>query len=328
MRRAELVLFLALATVASLAVAGDPSPTSTGSVALAGQVRSNDLVSLMRKLTGEAAVVTIRKPAFITTRHTASGKPLRLAQDFACAQFAAAGLPVEMRGWSRGGYTNRNVLATQTGLSRPQEFVWFTAHLDVRNLDARVPGADDNASGCAAVILAARVLSQQRFARSIRYVLFTGEEQGGLGSAVEAGRARRAGEQIVAVLNADMIAWDRRGEPVLRLVTRTNTSPDFPADLRLAAVVTNAIQASGLSGELVPVLTLTGNEASDHASFWAEGYPALLVTEDFVRDGHFYYHTPKDDLARVNWKYLFAAVRALVGSVAELAGPVTPTLDR
>ena len=213
-------------------------------------VRSNELFRLMRQLTGEEALVSNGKPAFITTRHTTSGQPLRLALNFAAEAFAASGLAVEFRGWSRASYTNRNLLATQPGTLRAGEFIWFTAHLDVRSLEARAPGADDNASGCAAVLMAARVLSQYQFARSIRYVLFTGEEQGALGSAVEAERARAAGERIAGVINADMIAWDRRGPPVLRIVTRTITHGQFPQDLALASAVTNVIQAYGLAGEL------------------------------------------------------------------------------
>lgn len=314
-------LLLVLVAGAQLSVADESGTHQLRVRELASQVSSNELVRLMRQLTGEEAVNTNGKPAFITTRHTTSGKPLRLALQFAGEQFMAAGLPVEFHGWSRAGYTNRNLIATQPGTVRSNEFIWFTAHLDVRNLEARAPGADDNASGCAAVLIGARVLRQHRFARSIRYVLFTGEEQGGLGSAVEAERTRAAGENIAGVINADMIAWDKRDPPVLRIVTRTNTHAQFAQDLALASSVTNMIHACGLGNELVPVVTTTGNEASDHASFWDRGYPAVLVTEDFVRDGNFYYHTPKDSLARVNWNYFIAAVRALVASVAELAGP-------
>lgn len=321
-------LFLALATNPRLSAAGEFSSYDPPVRKLAGQICSNDLVRLLRQLTGEEAISTNGKPAFLTTRHTTSGRPLRLALSFAGELLTAAGLTVEFRGWSRAGYTNRNLIATQRGTTQSEKSIWFTAHLDVRNLDARAPGADDNASGCAAVLTAAKILSQIKFERSIRYALFTGEEQGGLGSAVEAERARAAGENIVGVINADMIAWDKQPPPVLRLVTRTNSHAQFSQDLALTTVVTNMIQVRGLGGELSPVITTTGNEASDHASFWAQGFPAVLVTEDFLRDGNFYYHTPKDTVARVNWKYFTATVRALVATVAELAGPVEPTPHR
>lgn len=322
------IFLLAWVATMQLLFAGETASDVPRHRELASQVHSNDLVWLMRRLTGEDAVSTNGKPAFITTRHTTSGAPLRRALQFAGDEFRHAGLDVELRGWARAGYTNLNLIATQPGTVRSNEFVWFTAHLDVRSPEARAPGADDNASGCAAVLTAARILGQFKFERSIRYVLFTGEEQGGLGSAGAAERAQAARERIAGVLNADMIAWDKRGPPVLRIVTRTNTSPHFAQDLALAAVVTNMIQVCGLGDALSPVLTITGNEASDHASFWERGYPAVLVTEDFVRDLNFYYHTPKDSIARVNWKYFTAAVRALVASVAELAGPAEPAPAR
>lgn len=316
------IALLAPLLAAPIARAGEYDATHPLVKVVASQVRSNELAQLLRQLTGAEAVSTNGKPAFITARHTTSGKPLRLALNFAGEQFAAAGLAVEYHGWSRAGYTNRNLIATQPGTTRANEYIWFTAHLDVRSLEARAPGADDNASGCAAVLVAAKILSRFNFERTIRYALFTGEEQGGLGSAVEADRARAAGENIVGVINADMIAWDKRGPPVLRIVTRTNSHPQFAQDLALAAAVTNVIQSCGLGRELSPVITMTGNEASDHASFWERGYPAVLVSEDFTRDGNPFYHTPKDTLARVNWRYFTAAVRALTASVAELAGPV------
>ena len=286
---------------------------------IASQVRSNDLFQLMRCLTGEEAILSEGERKFINTRHTVSGAPLRRALNFARDHFSASGLTPEFRGWSRDGYTNRNLIATQRGTTRSNEFVLFIAHLDVRPLEKDSPGADDNASGCAAVLTAARLLNQHRFERSIRYILFTGEEQGGLGSSVEAERSLASREEIVGVFNADMLAWDKREPPILRIVTRTNSDAGFSADLALATVVTNAVYLCGLGDELVPVINSTGMADSDHGSYWACGFPAVLVTQDFLRDSNPYYHTAKDSMRHVNWKYYLATVRALVGSVSNFA---------
>ena len=70
------------------------------------------------------------------------------------------------------------------------------------------PGADDNASGTAAVLEAARVLSQYRFKHTLRFVTFAAEEQGLIGSYYYVAEARSAGTPIGGAINLDMIAWD------------------------------------------------------------------------------------------------------------------------
>ena len=72
-------------------------------------------------------------------------------------------------------------------------------------------GADDNASGSTGVMVAAEILSQYEFERTIRYVFFTGEEQGLYGSREYADLVAGAGDNIVAVYNMDMIAWNADG---------------------------------------------------------------------------------------------------------------------
>jgi len=92
-------------------------------------------------------------------------------------------LEASYHNWSRSGYTNRNLIGTLPGTARSNELVLVTAHLDDMPGGARAPGADDNASGSVAVLTAAEVFTQFRFERTVRFILFTGEEQGLLGSA-------------------------------------------------------------------------------------------------------------------------------------------------
>lgn len=83
----------------------------------------------------------------------------------------------------------------------------------------RAPGADDDASGVVGVMTAAEILAPHPFQRTLRFVIFTGKEQGLCGSFAHAHAAVDAGENIVAVLNPDMIAWDADDDPILRLHT-------------------------------------------------------------------------------------------------------------
>ena len=104
----------------------------------------------------------------------------------------------------------RNVVAIQRGSERPNEVVIVQAHIDSRGsdvMDAEVdaPGANDNASGRALVIEAARHLSQQQYPGTIVYALLSGEEQGLFGGQLLADYALAQGWTVKAVLNNDVV---------------------------------------------------------------------------------------------------------------------------
>jgi Zn-dependent M28 family amino/carboxypeptidase len=103
-----------------------------------------------------------------------------------------------------------NVLAVQKGYRYPDKYVIMCGDIDSRVSDATdavkdSPGANDNASGMAGVLEAARVLSQYKFPVSILYAGLSGEEQGLWGGQHLAKTAKAAGWEIIGVLNNDMI---------------------------------------------------------------------------------------------------------------------------
>ena len=103
-----------------------------------------------------------------------------------------------------------SVLAIQRGTLDPDRYVMMAGDIDSRVSDpldgaSDSPGANDNASGVAGVIEAARVLSQREFAGSIIYAALSGEEQGLFGGQIVAAHALEQGWRIKAVLNNDMI---------------------------------------------------------------------------------------------------------------------------
>ncbi len=103
-----------------------------------------------------------------------------------------------------------NVVAIQRGYADPNRFVMMSGDIDSRVSDALdgksdSPGANDNASGLAGVLEAARVLTQYDFPGSIMYVGLSGEEQGLFGGQILAKHAQEEGWRIKAVLNNDMI---------------------------------------------------------------------------------------------------------------------------
>jgi hypothetical protein len=103
-----------------------------------------------------------------------------------------------------------NVLAVQKGQSDPNRVVIISGHIDSRVTDPMdsthdAPGANDDGSGTAAVIEAARALSHEKFAATIVYAVLTGEEQGLYGGKLLAKTAQEQGWQVEAQLNNDII---------------------------------------------------------------------------------------------------------------------------
>jgi len=273
------------------------------------------IVAYTAALSGEVPATVGGEPYTIFTRHTTSGLPLEKATQYAYEHLAALGLDVTYHAWDQSGYSGRNVIGELAGETRPEEIFLISAHLDSTSEHALVsaPGADDNASGSVAVLVAADILTQYRWDCTLRFALWTGEEQGLLGSYVYAGQAYEQGENIAGVLNLDMIAWESDGLPALDL----HANQALPATLDLATLFVDVVQDYDLN--LVPEIVPNGSGASDHASFWSYGYTALLGIEDW-RDFNTFYHTTNDRLQYLDLPYYTAFVKASVGTFSHMTG--------
>lgn len=171
-------------------------------------------------------------------------------------------------------------------------------------------GADDNASGVAAMLEVARRLSHgPRPSRSIVFVAFTGEEEGLLGSSFYAGHPAVALERTRAMLNLDMVG--RLGGGPL-IVYGTETADEWKA-LVDSAAAREGIQVRG-GGD--------GFGASDQTSFYARGLPVL----HFFTNVHADYHRPSDDWEKIDasgLEHVAAIVARVAGSVAQRPAALT-----
>ncbi|NNE07232.1 MAG: M20/M25/M40 family metallo-hydrolase, partial [Gemmatimonadetes bacterium] len=107
-------------------------------------------------------------------------------------------------------HASRNVYADKPGLAKPDEMVVLSGHYDSinqRRLSDPAPGADDDASGIAAALETARVLQDYPAERTVRFLFFSGEELGLLGSTAYAADARANGDSVYADVQVDMIAY-------------------------------------------------------------------------------------------------------------------------
>jgi len=256
-------------------------------------------------------------------------------------QFAAMGLDV----CEQGLY--RNVVAELRGAQRPEDIYIICAHYDTTSGGER-PGGDDNASGTAGVLEAARVLTQYDPNATLRFIAFNAEEDWMLGSQDYVDSVVVAGhENVVGVLNLDMIlrpGWD--GDPLatidLDIVTDT-TQADCRA---LAHAFMDAIATYVPSLVIDAAAPVGANwNASDQGPFLSAGYPALMIAENTAADiwsgrCNYYYHKATDasDAAAndplspsgVTYDYDFAtdAVRAAVAMLAQEAGLVAKANPR
>jgi hypothetical protein len=300
-----------------------PHPRSAGAIpesiqadpfvaAMIAQVDTSRVYQYEAWLTGEEAVEIGGQPYTIATRHTYSGTPIQRATQLAYEHLESLGLEVEYQQW--GEVTHPNVIATLPGSSRPDDIYLISAHLDDMPGGALAPGADDNASGSAGVLVAADILSQYQFACTLKFALWTGEEQGMLGSDAWAEWASRQDLNILGVLNMDMIAHDSDRSPIVDLHARSWLSDS----VAMANVFADVVGTYEL--DLVPdvqVDNALGNY-SDNRSFWDEGYPAILVIED--RDDFTpYYHTASDTLSTLNMPYFSEFVKGSVGTFVHMS---------
>lgn len=195
--------------------------------------------------------------------------------------------------------TSYNVIGIKRGTSRPSEVVVVGGH---RDSVPGSPGANDNGSGTAAVIEAARLLAGTRPARTIHFVAFGAEELGLVGST---SYAQNLPGPVVGMVNMDMVGRGQLG---------VGNSND---DDRLVEL---GERVAGRLGIAVRRFKLRGAAGSDHFSFERGGIPtAFLHTGDDPA-----IHTSNDTLARIDPALIAQAARLAAGIALEAAGGAVP----
>lgn len=209
-----------------------------------------------------------------------------------------------------------NVVGTIDGLCYSGRQFLITGHYDDISEDPFnwAPGADDNASSVVSLLTAASILKDYPMANTVKFVAFSGEEQGLLGSAAYAEEAYNRGDTILGAINCDMIAYDSNGDGVMEVHS------GIPAENQaLADIVIGAISDYGLN--LSPEkITENPSYSSDHASFWNYGFPAILGHEDY-QDWNPYLHSTQDRVSVFDSAYYVDFVKAVVASISILGNP-------
>jgi hypothetical protein len=353
-------LFAALALLGTLAAAAQTPPVPLR--ALAEGVQPAELRASLDKLVG------------FGTRHTLSDtvsdtRGIGAARRWVQARFAAIGRDcggcLEIVTPSQTISDVRipkptevvNVVAVQRGTSDPQRVIVITGHLDSRagdvmNATIDAPGANDDASGVAAVIEAARVLSRHRFRATLVYAALSGEEQGLYGGRILAAHARAQGWQVQANLNNDIVGNSRGGNGVhdnstVRVFSegtkttetqqqanrRRYNGGEVDSPSRNVARFMAALAERHLDNLRVKMVYRTDRygRGGDQVAFLEAGFPAVRVTEaneDYTRqhqdvrveNGMRY----GDTIDGVDFDYLAQVTRLNVVSMAAMARAPAP----
>jgi len=278
-----------------------------------------DTLSLtLQEFSGEIPTVVDGNTVTILNRQQANNE---LAGDYLVQKFEALdNIIINDQQFDSNG---RNIIATQIGKTNPDNIYIICAHYDTMADYC----ADDNATGTAAVLEAARILSTQCLDNTIVYALWDEEEIGLNGSEFYANQAFSNGDNILGVLNLDMIGYD-------------GDAPGNEGDNQFDIDYINVANSEGMKNDIINVLnTYTfdlsvvevnpGTMSSDHASFWFVGsfpedaYSAVLLGESWeTNDQTPFYHTSGDRFSTLDLPYFYELTKLTTAYMATVGGLV------
>lgn len=274
---------------------------------------------LVEQVALDSLAKDIRRLQNFVTRHT-----LRDSCDSCAAwlyrRFAAESLVVEYDTYRYNGNLSFNVIATLPGQVAPESIVVVCAHFDsyTRTPD-NAPGADDNATGTAILLEAARLLRTVRFRWSIMLAAFSGEEQWMKGSyhwvdSVVVPRQLKIG----GVYNVDMVGYTAH-ESTYHVVNYN--SPSAP----LAALCDSVNRWYSIGLEHL-LLYYDPDCAGDNTPFWERGFKAVFALEDseygIWNGSNPHYHTTHDTFGFLRMGQVRRVCQLALAAAATVAGPV------
>ncbi|HEX5006385.1 MAG TPA: M28 family metallopeptidase [Hyphomonadaceae bacterium] len=253
-----------------------------------------------------------------------------------------------------------DVVAIQRGTTDPNRVIIIQGHLDSRNstnenVTDDAPGANDDASGVAAVMESARILSKRKFGATVVYAALSGEEQGLSGGTILANYARAQGWQVEAVLNNDIVGNSKgfNGKIDDRTVRVFSEGVRATETQQMAAArKTNGGEVDSPSRNLARYMAGVAEQhmkdfrvrmiyrrdrygrGGDQTPFQDAGYPAVRVTEGAENWNHQHQNIRTengvfygDTIEYVDFTYLARVTRLNAMTLASLASAPPPPLE-
>ncbi|MBK8172988.1 MAG: M20/M25/M40 family metallo-hydrolase [Sandaracinaceae bacterium] len=267
----------------------------------------------------------------IGLRNIKHPEALLAAEHYVRGRFESMGFAVRALPYSVNHHVVRNLEVTVRGTTHREEIVVVGAHYDS---EPTTPGADDNATGVAAMLALAAHFKDARPERTLRFVAFVNEEppyfwNDSMGSLVYARACKAANENIVAMLSLESLGYYKTAHGTQQYPWPMSLfypdTADFVAfvgnlssrSLTRAALRTFRDHARFPSEGASPPSFIPGVGWSDHWSFWQVGYPALMVTDTApFRNSH--YHDESDTAATLDFERLARVTDGLTWVIADL----------
>jgi Zn-dependent M28 family amino/carboxypeptidase len=253
------------------------------------------------------------------------------AADYIAAQLVESGYAPEAHPFDVSGTRVNNLDAVLRGTSRRDEIVVVGAHYDSVS---GCPGANDNATGVAAVLELAHRLARTPGSRTIRFAAFVNEEPpffqtANMGSVVYANAAKARGDRIVGMLSLETMGYysEEKGSQqypaaVAMLYPDVGNFIALVANVGSARLLMDARRAFKsrtpfpVQSAAVPA-AIPGVGWSDHWAFWQAGYAAMMVT-DTAPFRYPWYHTANDTPDRIDYEKLAQVVDGLEAVIESL----------
>lgn len=271
----------------------------------------------------------------IGERNVFNGK-LILAEEYIEKEISKCGYEIEKQTYLPEELGKRapecsNIIVTKTGMKDKDKIILIGAHYDSMY---QSPGADDNASSVACLLVLADIISKLQFEKTIKLIFFTNEEPpfyktNSMGSVIYAKRARKNKENIIAMICLEMVGYFAQGKntqkypPLINLFyPKKGNFIAIVGNLKSHSLVKLTKKAFNKYSE-IPVETISipgfiahGVDFSDHSSFWNEGYKAVMITDtSFYRNRN--YHTREDIYNTLDYKEMTKIVKGLNGLLME-----------
>jgi hypothetical protein len=284
---------------------------------------------------GQARAILLERDVVLlseTERNTSTRKSLDRAAQMIESELKTQGYAPKSLPYVVDGTTVANIEVTIEGSGQPNEIVVIGAHYDSAQ---NAPGADDNASGVAAMLAIARAFDKKPRRRTVRFVAFVNEEpphfwNESMGSLRYAKACKERGDVITAMLSLESLGYYRdepgsqKYPPIVSwfFPDRANFIA-FVGNLGSRSLVHESIGAFRASakfpseGAAMPSF-VAGVGWSDQWSFWQVGYPGVMVTDTApYRNPN--YHTKDDKPATLDYARLSVVTAGLIAVVEKLA---------
>jgi len=284
----------------------------------------DDPVTDMISLVSESNInITVQTLQDFNTRYAFS-ENCSLSGEWLYSKFSEYGLWAEYDYFNYQNHTLKNVVGTLNGSS--DNIYIISAHYDSINVkdeikstddvNASAPGADDDASGVAGVLECARIMSRYRFNATVKFVLFSAEEQGLIGSRYYAEKMKNNSEKIIGDIQLDMIGYGNNSIDVVTNSesewipeTMENLSVDYEIGLEVNKVVNSSIRYS------------------DHASFWDKGYCGVCLIENSNPSAsNSYFHSKNDTIDKLNFTLIRKTAQLCIATLSVIANLLLPDL--